>query len=66
MLVLYACGLYLIIGILFAIPFLTNWIVVVDESAAGTSFIFRLLLFPGSVVLWPVLLRKYLRARSKV
>jgi hypothetical protein len=66
MLVLYAVGLYLIIGILFAIPFLTKWIVLLDESAEGTSFIFRLLLIPGSIIFWPVLLRKYLRIRSKL
>jgi len=66
MLVLDAIGLYLITGTLFAIPFLIRWIVLVDESVEGTSWLFRLLLLPGSIVLWPVLLRKYLQARKEI
>ncbi|HEX5171457.1 MAG TPA: hypothetical protein VFW11_19905 [Cyclobacteriaceae bacterium] len=66
MLVLDAIGLYLIGGVLFAIPFLFRWIVFVDESAGGTSWLFRLLLLPGCIVLWPVLLRKYIKARKEI
>lgn len=62
MVVIYAVLVYLFIGLLFAIPFLIRWIVLVDESAEGTSFAFRLLLLPGTIVFWPVLLRKYLKA----
>lgn len=65
MLVLYAVLVYLLVGVLFAIPFLMRWIVEVDESAEETSFAFRLLLFPGTIVFWPVLLRKYLKAHKE-
>ena len=64
MLLLYLAALYIIAGILFAIPFLTRWIVIVDESAKGTSWSFRLLILPGSIVFWPVLLKKYLKVKK--
>jgi hypothetical protein len=66
MILLYAVVLYIIAGLLFAIPFLIKWVVIVDESTDGTSWPFRLLILPGCIVFWPVLLRKYLKARKEV
>jgi len=66
MVLLYAVALYFIVGFLFAIPFVIKWVVMVDESTKGTSWSFRLLILPGTIVLWPVLLRKYLKARKEV
>ena len=60
MIMLYLVGAYLIIGLLFSIPFLLRWIGKVDESAVDTSWTFKLIILPGCIVFWPVLLRKYL------
>jgi hypothetical protein len=57
-------GAYLLLGILFALPFtLFKGIARLDPAAAAGSLGFRLLAIPGSVALWPVLLRKWLGAR---
>ena len=57
-------GAYLLLGILFALPFtLLRGIDRLDPAAAAGSRGFRLLAIPGSVALWPVLLRKWLSAR---
>ena len=54
--------LYLLIGLLFAIAFVTIGVPRVDPTARGAGAGFRLLILPGSVALWPVLLRKWWRA----
>lgn len=64
MIILYIAAAYLILGILFAIPFLLRWITTVDESATGTSWKFRLTILPGCIVFWPVLMKKYITLRK--
>jgi hypothetical protein len=54
--------LYLLIGLLFAVVFVTTGIERVDATARGAGAGFRLLILPGVVALWPVLLRKWWRA----
>ena len=51
---------YLGIGLLFAIAFVIWGIHRVDEDAEGTSWVFRLLMVPGSMAFWPFLLRKWM------
>ncbi|MFK8161968.1 MAG: hypothetical protein AB8H12_05840 [Lewinella sp.] len=51
--------LYTVIGIIFACIFLWKGAVKVDESVAGSSIWFKLLLFPGSCAFWPLLLAKW-------
>lgn len=50
---------YLFLGMLFALVFLTRLIYKLDEGANGSSWLFKLTIFPGCVVFWPVLLKKY-------
>ena len=54
--------IYLAAGVVFGIYLLGWGLPVLDKSAKGSSFWLRLLLLPGTVVLWifilPVLLRK--------
>jgi len=52
--------LYAAVGVLFAIAFVIKGVKRVDQGAAGTGWGFRLLILPGSVALWPWLLRKWL------
>ena len=58
-------GVYLGIGVLFALFFLTGAVGWFDPAAKGTSIGFRLIIFPGVVALWPIVLEKWLLVRKK-
>ncbi len=63
MMIFIAIGLYLASGLVFGIAFVTRLIHAVDEGSAGSSWTFRLMILPGCIVLWPLLLRKYFKVR---
>jgi hypothetical protein len=52
---------YLLLGLLFALPFAFRWVNRLDPVAARGTLGFRLLILPGSALLWPLLLRRVLR-----
>ena len=51
----YGLGGYVLIGLLFAIYFVTRG--VRNEAIAGKSLILRTMLIPGALLLWPFLLK---------
>ena len=51
----YGLGVYVLIGLLFAIYFVTRG--VRNEPIAGKSLILRMMLVPGALLLWPFLLK---------
>ena len=53
--------LYLGVGILFAIPFVQRGAAAIDSAAKKVSITFRVLIFPGSVALWPLLLHGWIK-----
>ena len=55
-------GLYLAVGLLFSIPFLLKGAARIDEDAAQGSWGFKLLILPGTLALWPLLLARWLNA----
>ena len=57
-------GLYLAIGVLFAIPFVLKGVSRVDPVAAEGTKGFRALIFPGVVVLWPLMLARLMSNAS--
>ena len=57
---------YLVLGVLFALAFVTRWARRVDPDAAAGSLGFRLLIFPGAVALWPLLVRRLRTAGAGV
>ncbi len=57
-------ALYLTVGLLFAIVFVFKGVQQIDSSAQGASFGFRLLILPGAAVLWPILLKKWLKRKQ--
>jgi hypothetical protein len=52
---------YLLLGAVFAIPFFWRGIIQVDAAAHGTKAGFRLMIAPGVLVFWPLLLRRWQR-----
>lgn len=55
---------YLVAGIAFALVFLPRGAARVDPGIARSPVAVRLLLAPGVVLLWPVLARRWRRART--
>jgi hypothetical protein len=56
-----ALGVYAGLGVLFAVPFAFRGVERIDPSAKGASWGFRLIILPGAIALWPMLLRRWLR-----
>ena len=52
--------MYAQVGVIFGIFFLTRGIHRVDEQARHTSVAFRLMILPGVVALWPLLLSRWI------
>jgi hypothetical protein len=55
--------IYFVCGVAFGVPFVLRGVNRVDAAAHGSSLAFRLLLLPGTIALWPVMVRKWLSAR---
>jgi hypothetical protein len=60
--VLLFVGAYLAVGFLVAIPFVLRGVGRIDPAAAGARWSFRALILPGVTALWPIILRRWLRA----
>ena len=56
---LIALGAYLACGLLFAIPFALVGVRRIDPHAAHGSWGFRFLIIPGTLALWPLLLKRW-------
>jgi hypothetical protein len=59
---LIALGIYLACGFVFAIPFALFGAKHVDPHAASGTRGFRLLIIPGAMAFWPLLLQRWLTA----
>ena len=58
-------GAYLACGLIFAIPFALVGAKKVDRHAQHGSWGFRVLIIPGTMALWPLLLRRWLSGVSE-
>jgi hypothetical protein len=56
--------IYLTLGALFVIPFLIKGITKVDEGAHGGTIGFKIIIIPGVIVFWPILLKKWIKANA--
>lgn len=61
----HAFHLYLGCGAIFAIAFVWRGAAAIDAKAATGSLGFRLLLVPGAIALWPLLLAKWRRGSAR-
>lgn len=59
-----ALSAYAAAGLVFALPLLAWGLPRIDAATRGASLLFRLIILPGTVALWPVMLRHWLRSRS--
>jgi hypothetical protein len=59
-----ALEIYLAIGWIFALAFVSVGIARVDPSAAASSRGFRAIVVPGVAALWPVLLLRWIRRKA--
>jgi fatty acid desaturase len=58
-------GVYLAIGLAFALLFVIRWAGRVDPAARNGTIGFRLLIIPGSALLWPFLAGRLLRGSTE-
>ena len=62
--ILIVVGIYLLLGGLFVIPFLMKGLAKIDERANGSTIGFKIIIIPGVIVFWPVLLSKWMKNRN--
>jgi hypothetical protein len=62
-LVVLAVEVYAATGAIFAAAFIARGVDMVDARAGGAGWGFRLLIFPGCVLFWPLLVRRWVQAR---
>ncbi len=59
--VVWSLAVYAGIGVLFGLAFVTRGAAAIDHVAKGAGIGFRLLIFPASAALWPLLLVKWIK-----
>ena len=60
---LYVVLVYLLLGVFCLIPLHAAGLRRIDLGTAGAGWWFRLLITPGMIVFWPLLMRRWRRAR---
>lgn len=63
--VVLAVAVYALAGAVFACAFVTVGVRRVDASAAGAPWLFRVLIWPGTAALWPLLLVRWASAARR-
>ncbi|MCI0352764.1 MAG: hypothetical protein L0Z53_25360 [Acidobacteriales bacterium] len=61
---LLALEIYVLLGVLFALLFVTRGVQSIDTQAHNAPIGFRLIIFPGVVAFWPLLFRRWLQGLS--
>ena len=52
---------YLVVGLLFALPFVLRGVDRIDPVARESAKGFRVMIVPGVIALWPILARRWIR-----
>jgi hypothetical protein len=64
--ILIAVGIYLLCGVLFAIPFVVKGVQIIDpDGAHEAKWGFRVIIIPGTIIFWPLLLKKWIKAKKQ-
>ena len=56
---------YAAVGVVFALLFVIRGVNRIDPVARDSSWGFRAMIFPGSVALWPLLLKRWVLGRQQ-
>jgi hypothetical protein len=59
-------AIYLACGFVFMIPFIIKGVDAIDEGAHGSSIGFRIIIIPGTIVFWPLLLRRWVKMKKNL
>ena len=54
-------GIYLLCGFIFSVPFVLVGVGKIDPSATHGTWGFRLLIMPGTILLWPLLAGRWFK-----
>jgi len=54
-------GIYLACGLIFAVPFVLVGVKRIDSHAAQVGWGFRLLIIPGTLAFWPLLMHRWMK-----
>lgn len=57
-------GVYVLIGIIFYFPFIKKGVHKIDDGVKDAPLFMKVLIFPGAVVLWPVLVKKVKKVKK--
>ena len=60
---IYCLLMYVVIGLIFSIFFYGKGLHQIDEAGVGSTFGFKLIILPGILVFWPLLLAKWIKLR---
>ena len=58
--------IYLCCGIVFSIAFLVKGISRIDETTYNSTWGFKIIIIPGAIALWPLLLQKWIKAKKNI
>jgi len=61
----WALLIYIALGLLFALGFVSVGVQRIDPEASGTKFSFRLIIIPGVIAFWPLLLKRWLNGATE-
>ena len=64
-LILAVSAFYFLFGFLFAILFVIKGVEKIDEEAHGGTLGFRIIIIPGAMVFWPLLMRKWIKSTNQ-
>lgn len=56
-------AVYLALGVVFAVAFVWKGAAAIDPAARAGTWGFRVMIFPGAVLLWPALARRWFGGR---
>lgn len=60
--ILLIATVYCLLGLLFAVPFVIKGVHTIDEGARHSTVGFRIIIIPGVIIFWPLLLKKWIHA----
>ena len=60
--ILFVVALFLLCGMVFTVFFIARGLQKIDEGVSGSSWGFRIIIIPGCILFWPVLLKKWRKA----